>query len=465
MKNNTAYLWITIAVLIGIFIPSIVQDGMFFDGVTYSAISKNLSNGIGSYFNPHYTKTLYPEFHEHPPLVFIIQSWYFDIFGDSFLTERIYGFCTILLTLLGIGLTWKLMSYSTEMKKSYWLPILFFVFVPIIPWAYKNNVLENTMGVFTIFSVFFTLKSIRENKPIYLILGASLIILAFLSKGAVSLFPLILPLIYAVIFQEFKKSGLHFMGLLASFTFISIMIYFMLPELRENLLAYFDKQLLPALNNEREINVNYRLKILVDLLLDLGILVAIALFFFIRSKIKKTTHKLTLNKRSLLFLFIGLSASVPLIISLKQSKIYLVPSIPFFALAFAFLLYNPLKIQMDKLTEKTIKWIKLVSIIAIISVLLLSNFKFGNYSRDEDKLGDVYKIAEILPEGTILKTTDELWLDWSLVAYMSRVGYISLDQESDRKYLLLKSRDLGNIPDGYKLVNADLLLYTLYQKE
>lgn len=49
-------------------IPTLVQDGMFLDGITYSAISRNMANGIGSFWHPHYTETLYPHFNEHPPL-------------------------------------------------------------------------------------------------------------------------------------------------------------------------------------------------------------------------------------------------------------------------------------------------------------------------------------------------------------------------------------------------------------
>ena len=42
------------------------------DGLMYSAISKNLANGIGTFWNPYLSETLFPEFHEHPPLV----RWY-----------------------------------------------------------------------------------------------------------------------------------------------------------------------------------------------------------------------------------------------------------------------------------------------------------------------------------------------------------------------------------------------------
>jgi len=69
----------TLAVFIGLLLPVLLKDGMFLDGVTYSCISKNLANNIGELWKPHYTKTLYPAFYEHPPLVFGIQSCFLDL--------------------------------------------------------------------------------------------------------------------------------------------------------------------------------------------------------------------------------------------------------------------------------------------------------------------------------------------------------------------------------------------------
>lgn len=112
MKKNNALVLIVLALLITIFLPSLVHQGMFLDGITYSAISKNLASGIGSCFAPHYTKVLYPVFYEHPPLVFIIQSYFFSIFGNGFYTENIFSLCIILISVSGIFLCWRLLSGS-----------------------------------------------------------------------------------------------------------------------------------------------------------------------------------------------------------------------------------------------------------------------------------------------------------------------------------------------------------------
>ena len=143
MKNTKIYLMLPIMLFVGLLILPLVQEGMFFDGVTYSAISKNMANGYGSFWNPHYTKVLYSNFHEHPPLVFIIQSFFFRLLGDGFYTERLFCLLMALLTVFGIVKCWALLSDDAEMKSYYWLPILFWLLVPMVSWSYKNNLLES----------------------------------------------------------------------------------------------------------------------------------------------------------------------------------------------------------------------------------------------------------------------------------------------------------------------------------
>jgi len=42
----------TIAVFVIAILPSLVQDGMFIDGIQYAVVSKNLANGLGTFWFP-----------------------------------------------------------------------------------------------------------------------------------------------------------------------------------------------------------------------------------------------------------------------------------------------------------------------------------------------------------------------------------------------------------------------------
>src|SRR5690349_1858077 len=104
MKNRYLPFWIlTAAALIGLTLPVLIQDGMFADAVLYSCVSRNLSEGWGTFWFPQYSALNVGglhSFHEHPPLVFGIQSLFFKLFGGSIYTERIYTYVTFLLAII-----------------------------------------------------------------------------------------------------------------------------------------------------------------------------------------------------------------------------------------------------------------------------------------------------------------------------------------------------------------------------
>ena len=195
-KTKTYYLWIFVSVVfLGLLLPFLVQQGMLVDGISNAAISSNLSNGIGAPFEPHYTQTVWPHFYEHPPLVFILQSYFFDVLGDGFFAEKIYGLVTAMTTAAGIVLCWK---QATSESNYGWLPVLIWIITPLVFWSFNNNLLENTVSMFTIFSVWAGLKALNKNQLIWLFISAIFVVLAFLSKGLVGLFPLAIPVIYGV---------------------------------------------------------------------------------------------------------------------------------------------------------------------------------------------------------------------------------------------------------------------------
>ncbi len=466
MKNNdnNTYLILTITLFVSLLIPTLVQDGMFFDGVTYSAISKNMANGYGSIWEPHYTKVLYPSFYEHPPLVFIVESLFFRLFGNGFYTERIFCLFVSLLSVFGIIKCWKLLADNSEMKTYYWLPILFWLAVPIISWSYKNNLLENTMGVFSIYAVYFILKALKESKIIFMFLASILIIMAFLSKGVVGIFPLVTPLLFGMIFHQNKKSFGYFSVLIVMLLFVGLLLIQFLPEMVNNITKYFEQQLLPALNNKREITTNNRFKIILDLIFQLAIPL-VFVFYFLFKKHKITyKDKIFSNKNFILFILIAISASIPLIVSLKQRKFYLIPSIPFYALAFSTLIYQFIKEGLDKVSALTLTRLNQFSFLILAVVLIFSTFKHGAYSRDEAKLSDVYIISKYIPEGTIMSTTENLCSDWSLIAYLSRIGYISIDSKNGYEYFLIDKKSENIVSKEYKPIDLKLQEYIILKK-
>ena len=104
--------------------PNLLSEGMFMDGLYYATISKNLANGIGTYWNPHFTNIMFPSFHEHPPLAFWMESMFFHLLGGGRFTERIYSIVMLLITAFIILKIWKALTHESTFG---WVPLLFWL--------------------------------------------------------------------------------------------------------------------------------------------------------------------------------------------------------------------------------------------------------------------------------------------------------------------------------------------------
>lgn len=445
-----------------IFLPNIWQQGMFLDGVTYAAISNNLASGLGTFWEPHYTQTIEPTFSGHPPLAFILQSFFFRIFGNHFFTEKLYSLFTALLTAWGIVSCWKITNNPSHSNNKAWLPLLLWLSIPLVAWSYKNNMLENTMGVFSTFSVYFLLKACKYDQWYWLGIGALMICFAFLSKGFVGLFPLAVPLIFGVIYKKHQTAWLYVVVLAATTAMISLTALCLFPELFHNLSRYMETQMIPALNGKGETTTAYRFTILGHLFLGIAPMLGLSfLIILLRLKRKPSTNN-AWNQPFWLFFLTALSASIPLMISLKQRNFYLIPSFPFFALAFACLLLKYSEKLNLRLPKPWISRIKISLFIAIALIISYSTFRFGSFSRDQAKIKDVTWVSQTVGKGAIVSCSPELWKDWGLHAYFSRIGYVSLDCDRLHPYFLIKNSD--PFPAPYQAAVKKGSHYTLLKR-
>src|SRR5262245_75977 len=122
---------------------------MFVDGVTYASIARNLAEGKGTFWTPFYTETLYPQFHQHPALGLWLQSLWFRAFGDHWIVERAYSLSIAALTGLLIAAIWRSVAGEAGRKSHDWLPVVFWILVPVVSWSIVGNMLETTVSLFT----------------------------------------------------------------------------------------------------------------------------------------------------------------------------------------------------------------------------------------------------------------------------------------------------------------------------
>lgn len=413
----------------GIFItissPHLFSDGMFMDGLFYATISRNLSEGIGSFWFLKFTETCHPTFHEHPPLVFGIQSLFFSIFGDSIFVERWYSLFIYIISGGIIHFIWK--SLPITKNKLSWLPLILWVCIPLVTWSAANNILENTLTVFILASFLFLVKFTQKNNIIFILLAGICIACAFLSKGFVGLFTWAFFGVFWIASKDFSLKQAIINTLLLIFcSFIPFILLAVIHyESIESLQIYFSRQVVNSLQNVQTVSSRFYIlgRAFTEMLVSI---IIICVGYFVLSKkynisIKTHPYKTWI----LLTLGIGLAGILPVMISLKQSGFYIIAAFPFLCISLSLFL-SP---YLEKVTFENSKFQKIITWLSL-SLLLLgissSIYHTNKVMRDKQKLQDFYIIQSYIPVNTTVGICHELHYNWSLHGYYYRHAYISL---------------------------------------
>ena len=438
---------------------------MFLDGITYASIARNMAENYGSFWRPYYTDTVAPIFYEHPPLGLWLQSWAYRLCGDVVYVEALWGFCAGVLILLGLGSIWRCHTPQGYALAGTWFPILLFIIIPMTPWILSNNMLENTMTVFVMTSVYSCLLSLREKKQLlslfYGLLSGLNTFFAFLVKGPVALFTLIVPLI-SIIQREEKFSKILLTNFCVIFAFLVSMAIMltMIDESSSFFSHYFGRQIMDSLYGKREVaasrfNMLYIVcrEIVVPLLLC-GFLT----FFIYRSRgisIQSINYR-----RFLYYLCIALISSLPLLISPKQRRWYVFPSLPFYALAIASI-FNDIALEVEQWLNQNKKLcsgiLKFPMLIFPASLLLMFLGK-NHVGRHADFYNDFsMQPLHIGERATISVYPGTLETQWSLVANMQRTFKASLTKAPGHTYILSTTeyKNSEEISAMYKLFHPE----------
>jgi hypothetical protein len=454
----------TVGVYLLIVYKDIFSNGMFLDGLIYSTVSKNIADGLGTFWNPHFTATCLADFHEHPPLAFGIQSLFYTFLGGSRFIDKLYSVLTVLVVGFIIHKIWKSLGYKYS-----WLPLFIWLLTPTIFWSSYNNLLENTLSVFTSLSVLFYLISQENKRYLFIILSGSVLAFGFLTKGFVAFFPWTFPFLWWIFLRNksFGKMITDSAGIIL-FTLTPLLLIMMFPVARVSLLKYFDNQVLNSIQNV--VTVNSRFDIVKRLISELAPAAGICIILYLWVKIRRSKMIFTAEsvRKSLLFLLFGLTGVLPIMISMKQSGFYIVPAYPFFALGLSILIYSYVDSLMMHLNYKSkgfliFKWMGYgLFCLGIMLSIVFSD----HYSRDKNKIEDTYAIIKDIPRGTIINILPDMYEDWGLHAYYARFKNISLDPDLNnrRDFLLIKNESYSDTLNlNYEIVKLNTIDFKLYK--
>jgi len=467
---NLKYYWFfTIGLILILVIAPLIQDGIFMDGMLYISVGKNLSQGIGTFWNQSFSKTCMFNYHEQPPLYGGLIALFFKIFGYSIYTERIFCFSFFALTLVVLSKFWKQLNLNKDQFKLDFLPILFFSITPVVFWAYQNHVEETVMTLFDLLAIYYIHQSLqnRGSVLIKLFFSSCFIVLATLTKGIQGIFPLMGFALFWLINPEFKNLKKYFVNtlyLFGFFTGIYSIIFFVFPDAYTSFENYFSIRLVNTFNHIGATTEN-RFYLLFKLVNELIPVAALSFILILLGKNKSRVSLINKEKRRELYwlILVGLSGSLPLMVTLEQRGFYLVTSLPYFALAFSLITVNYLtEIQLK--SELIKKILRLFSIVVLFIGISYSFFSIGKTKRDKELLHDIYLCKSILKHGDTIGVPENMWNDWNLQTYMVRYYYVSLSMAKNNTYYIIrKDLDKSIVPENYQLLKLTTQFFDVYE--
>lgn len=464
MKASLLYPFISwTAVFLIILSPQLFSEGMFMDGVYYATIARNMAAGIGSFWVPALSDTLGAQFYEHPPLGFGLQSLFFSLFGDHFWVERLYSLLGYLITAWLMLRFWKLLV-AKELYAYGIISLFLWITIPKIIWGASANLLENTSMIFILLSVYFQLKAFLRDKNWLLALSGLFILLAFLTKGITALFPLSFAFFYRLSRKEFKKLFLDYTLILGSLAISFLLLVLIDPISWETIQHYFEVQVLGSLQNPAtEVGRFYIINRFMQEVTVILILLILVIVWY-RWK-RKDDPKLTRSPYFWPLLLCALSGILPIMLSLKQSTFYIIPTFSLICLTVNLLIAPRLKRLFHKLEEgkSTSKFWK-NAVIGLLPIALLSNgYFFGKLNRDKAMLKDIKQIIAVVPERTVLQIHPSMKEQYAYYAYFYRYGKISLSAEEGDFYL--SPIESSNEKEYHPIEELELQTLKFYRKD
>lgn len=453
LKARHTFFYFSVLALISVlYFPRIASYGLFMDGSIYGTISHNLALGDGDMWHPMYHNYYALEgvsgavFYEHPPLVFWMQSYFFKVFGDGFYVENIYSTIILVLHILVITFFYRSITNHTQTTWRAWPVLLFWYMVPTISWSFPQNMLDNTMSLWSLLAVWAVFVSIKRDHFMWAVVAGLLIGLGFLTKGPMALFPLGAAFLYWLakfwtvrdysFLRAFYKTSALFFG----FSMVALNVY-MYPESHEFILQYFKQQVIPSVAGKREManTIGAHLSIVVDMVVEYAVLYVPILALWVYARIFRKEKLPKMSTNALWLLLVGFSATLPIALSAKSHSFYLISGAPLMAMALVVYIQDLIQEVVDSLLI-TLRlrsfWEVGVALLFLVS-MGMTTLKWGNQHRDEDVFMDLVSLAQKVPSRDTIGFSPDLSSRATLHSNLERHGLIYLNPDWQKQQVVI----------------------------
>lgn len=448
-----AALWtFTLFFIAAMFLPRLVPQGMFGDGLLYASMARNLAEGKGSFWAPWFSSGYWLEFasgapyFENPPLMIWLQAFFFRLLGDHWWVEKLYALALLLLNAWLIVRVWEIPLRGTAMSGKFgWFPLLLWYFITPVAWGNPNNLMDNNLLTFCLLALRFISDGLFSGRRLWLklSLAGGFVFFGLMTKGPVALYPAAAPFLFAVVLSTRPTVVTWIKPALQSgwVIFVAVGLFALLlavvPDSRHYFENYWEKRLGVVMSGTRE-DAEFtgwaRLSIFKILLKEqVGLIVLFLLLFFIsRKKGLRAREFHSERKIALFFLLLGFAATLPIMLSARQNGIYIIPGMPMFALAAAYFHLPLLRHWLAEPGEKTLRFLSILQRASLAAMLLLAIytvFLFGQPGREKELLHDLPHIQQAIPQGEKVAVCDRLMQNQQAHTYFQRFHHLELSRD------------------------------------
>ena len=302
--------------------PYWLQQGMFMDGQIYAAVAQNLADGLGTFWAPVYQPSAVVPYSEQLPLFTGMESLLFRLLGGSVWTERLFMAFAWVATAAGLYVLQQRWWPERGPISALWVLVVWSS-APLVGWGMGNHVQEMWMAPFAVWSV------VAMSYSPWAWLGGFLTVSAALFKGPQGLFPLVwLPIAGGFALLPRGAAARRF-GVVLLMLGLAAVGLWLWDDAREAIARNASNRLVRTFTQARAVTTADRFWLLGPMLGQWAVMLVTS-----RSVawIGLGSSRPALDRRVLAMLALGLSASLPLMVTHEQRDFYLITSLPFVAL-------------------------------------------------------------------------------------------------------------------------------------
>lgn len=479
---NAVWILLCAAVCLQILVQ-LVHVSMFFDGGIYATVARNLAEGRGTMWAPHFSDTLFPTFAEHPPLMFWLQAIGFSIFGDTIAVEKGFSLLTFVISATLLFQIWmRLNKDDVAIQKAFPFALMMALIAGRVNWGFANNLLDNLLAVFSLTAVLLVVIAYDRPSPAFsakrlaLLVSAGLAIcLSLMTKGPVGLFPLAAPALYWLVFRRPAFLVMvHDSLIILAVIVLFIATLYAFEASREAVDRYVTAQLASSLSGARGQyggGVYVFRKILGVNGYSLAILALTALASWRLGLGRSISlYRDSRFKRVAFLILIGMSASFPIALSPRVANFYFNTSLFFYSAGFAILVAPTIMEALSRLRDERAKIFSMTALAVLVASVVIVIANMGRSGTDTRTIEQATAIERTVCAGQSnckpsISACENAWQDWALHTYMQRFYKISIAKQAEViADFIIADASCVDLP-GYRPLSTDITPYVLLKRQ